>query len=83
MELCLEKDEGPAESLWVKSKETAGTGDITVWICCRPPDQEDGVDEVLHRQTGVASHSQALILMEDFNHLDVCWRDNTAGHKPS
>ncbi|KAF1441782.1 hypothetical protein FQV07_0011647, partial [Pygoscelis papua] len=47
----------------------------------RPPDQEDRADEALYRQIGAASHSQALVLMGDFNHPDTCWRDNTAGHK--
>jgi len=41
------------------------------------------VDETLYRQTGAASRSQPLVLMEDFNHPNICWRDNTAGHKQS
>ncbi|GAB0208302.1 hypothetical protein GRJ2_003295900 [Grus japonensis] len=49
----------------------------------RPPEQEDRVDEALYRQTGAASRSQALVLMGDFNHPDICWRGNTAGHKQS
>ncbi|GAB0210007.1 hypothetical protein GRJ2_003466500 [Grus japonensis] len=48
-----------------------------------PPDQGDRVDEALYRQIGAASCSQALVLMGDFNHPDICWRDNTAGHKQS
>ncbi|KAK4831507.1 hypothetical protein QYF61_018091 [Mycteria americana] len=32
---------------------------------------------------GTASCSQALVLMGHFNHPDICWRDNTAGHKQS
>lgn len=31
MELCLEEDEAPAESLCVKIKRRAKTGDIIVW----------------------------------------------------
>lgn len=23
------------------------------------------------------------VLMKDFNHLDICWKDNIAGHKES
>ncbi len=34
-------DEELTESLWVRIKRMAGTGDITVGICYRPPDQED------------------------------------------
>ncbi|PKU28257.1 dtw domain-containing protein 2 [Limosa lapponica baueri] len=76
-------DEELTESLWVKIKGRAGTGNVTVGVCYRPPDQDNGVDETLYRQIGAASHSQTLVLMGDFNHPDICWRDNTAGHKKS
>ncbi|PKU26923.1 selenoprotein n [Limosa lapponica baueri] len=45
--------------------------------------QEDQADETLYRQIGAALHSQALVLMGDFNHPDICWKDNTEGHKKS
>ncbi|PKU27961.1 hypothetical protein llap_21735 [Limosa lapponica baueri] len=41
MELCLGMDEEPTESLWVKIKQRAGTGDVTAGVCYRPPDLED------------------------------------------
>ncbi|GAB0187348.1 hypothetical protein GRJ2_001200100 [Grus japonensis] len=83
MELHLGMDEESTKSLWVKIKGRAGTGDTIVGVCYRPPDQEDGVNEALYRQTGAASCSQVLVLMGDFNHPNICWRDNTAGHKQS
>ncbi|GAB0176242.1 hypothetical protein GRJ2_000089400 [Grus japonensis] len=76
-------DEEPTESLWVRIKERAGTGDTIVGVCYRPLNQEDQADETLYRQIGAASCSQALVLMGDFNHPNICWRDNTAGHKQS
>ncbi|GAB0204924.1 hypothetical protein GRJ2_002958000 [Grus japonensis] len=76
-------DEELTESLWVRIKGSAGAGDIIVGVCYRPPDQGDQADEALYRQIGAASHSQALVLMGDFNHPNICWRDNTAGHKQS
>ena len=30
-----------------------------------------------------ASRLQVLVFMGDFNHPDICWRDNTAGHMQS
>ncbi|GAB0209762.1 hypothetical protein GRJ2_003441900 [Grus japonensis] len=83
MELHLGMDEEPTESLWVRIKGSTGTGDIIVGVCYRPPNQEDQVDEALYRQIGAASRSQALVLMGDFNHPNICWRGNTAGHKQS
>ncbi|GAB0176205.1 hypothetical protein GRJ2_000085700 [Grus japonensis] len=65
MVLCLGMDEELTESLWVRIKGRAGTGDIIVGVCYRPPDQGDRADEALSRQRGAASCSQALLLMGD------------------
>ncbi|KAK4806252.1 hypothetical protein QYF61_013396 [Mycteria americana] len=83
MELCLGMDDEPTESLRLRIKEHTGMGDIVVDVCYRLPDQEEQVDEAFYRQLGAASHLQALILLRDFNHLNICWRDNRAGHKQS
>ncbi|GAB0176447.1 mitochondrial enolase superfamily member 1 [Grus japonensis] len=83
MELHLGMDEEPTESLWVRIKGRAGAGDIIAGVCYRPPDQGDRADETLYRQIGAASCSQALVLMGDFNHPDICWRDNAAERKQS
>jgi len=54
---------------------------VVVSICYGPSDQEE-VDEVFFKlaeafkQLEEASHSQALILMEAFNHSDICQKDN-------
>ncbi|GAB0205316.1 mitochondrial enolase superfamily member 1 [Grus japonensis] len=83
MDLHLGMDEEPAESLSVRIKGRAGAGDIIAGVCYRPPDQGDRADEALYRQIGAASRSHALVLMGDFNHPDICWRDNAAEHKQS
>ena len=73
MEVCLAMDNEPTESLWVRTKEVTGMGDIIVGVSYRPPDQKE-VDEALYRQLEAASRSQALV-------LNIYWRENTAGHK--
>jgi len=83
MEHHLGMDEELSNSLWVRIKGRAGTGDIMVGVCYRPPDQEEWVDEALYRQIGAASHSQTLVLTRDFKHPDICWTDNTGGCKQS
>jgi len=80
MKLLLGMDEEPTDSSWIRVKGKGATGDIAVVACSRPPNQEDQADEALYRQIGVASCSQALVLVGD---LDICWRDKTAGHKQS
>ncbi|GAB0206448.1 hypothetical protein GRJ2_003110400 [Grus japonensis] len=83
MDLHLGMEEELTKSLWVRIKGRAGAGDIIVGVCYRPPDQGDRADEALYRQIGAASCSQALVLMGDFNHPDICWRDNAAERKQS
>ena len=41
MELHLGMGEEPTESLWVRIKGMAGTGDVIVETCYRLPDQEN------------------------------------------
>ncbi|GAB0205350.1 hypothetical protein GRJ2_003000600 [Grus japonensis] len=83
MEIYLGMDEELTETLWVRIKGSAGAGDIIAGVCYRPPDQGDRADEAVCRQIGAGSHSQALDLMGDFNRPNICWKDNTAGHKQS
>jgi len=59
-------DEELNESLWLRIKGKAGTGNIIVGVCYRPPEQEDRANEALYRQQiGVASRSEDLVLMGD------------------
>jgi len=58
-------------------------GDTVVGVYYRPPDQEEEVDEAFYRQLKIASQSQVLVLMGDFNHPDICWEDDTARHMQS
>ncbi|TRZ12997.1 hypothetical protein HGM15179_014112 [Zosterops borbonicus] len=39
----------------------------------RLPDQEEPIDEAILLQLQEASHPQALVLLGDFNHPDICW----------
>ena len=82
MDLHLGMDEELTESLRFRVKGKAG-GDIVVGFCYRLPDQEDRVDEALYKQIGAASHSQNMALIGNFNHPNICWRDNTVMHQKS
>jgi len=62
MELGLGMDEELTDSLWIRIKGRAATGDILVGVCYRPPGQEDQADEALSRQIRAYSRSQTLIL---------------------
>ncbi|GAB0181056.1 hypothetical protein GRJ2_000570900 [Grus japonensis] len=64
--------------VFVRMFQEQGDG-LTRW----PPDQDEEVDEAFYRQLEVASRSQALVLMGDFNHPDICWKSNTARHAQS
>jgi len=58
-------------------------GNTVVDVYYRPPDQDKEVDEAFHRQLKVASQSQALVFMVDFNHPDIWWEDHIARHTQS
>ncbi|GAB0207763.1 hypothetical protein GRJ2_003242000 [Grus japonensis] len=64
-------------------KGQANMGDTVVGVDYRPPDQEEEVNEAFYRQLEVASRSQALVLMGDFNHPDICWKSKMAKHAQS
>ena len=73
-ELPLKINEKQAESLWVRIRNK---GHLVVGVCYRPPDQGEPVDEAFFLQLPEVLHSQVLVLMEDFHHLDICWEDHT------
>ncbi|XP_065411777.1 uncharacterized protein LOC135973241 [Chrysemys picta bellii] len=81
-ELRYETAEKP-ESLWIKLRSVSNKGDVVVGVCYRPPDQGDEVDEAFFWQLAEVARSQALVLMGDFNHPDICWESNTAVHRQS
>lgn len=56
----------------VRVTARAGTGDIILGVCCRPPDQKDEAGEAVYGQIEAASPPQGLVLMGDFKHH--CWR---------
>ncbi|PKU41811.1 glycerol kinase [Limosa lapponica baueri] len=46
------------------------------WCYYRPPNQGEPIDKAFLLQLQEASHSQALILLGDFNHPDICWKSS-------
>ena len=54
-----------------------------VGVYYRLPDQEELIDEAFFLQLQEASRSQALVLLGDFNHPDICWKSNTASCRQS
>ncbi|XP_065421532.1 uncharacterized protein LOC101931368 isoform X1 [Chrysemys picta bellii] len=81
-ELRYETAEKP-ESLWIKLRSVSNKGDVVVGVCYRPPDQGDEVDEAFFCQLAEVARSQALVLMGDFNHPDICWESNTEVYRQS
>lgn len=62
-ELCLGMGEGLRVLCLVRVTARAGTGDIILGVCCRPPDQKDEADEAVYGHIEAASPSQGLVLM--------------------
>lgn len=58
-----------------------GSKKLVVRVYYRPSDQEEPVDEAFLLQLQEFSCSQVIILMGDFNHLDICWQGNMESNK--
>ena len=63
----------------MKTRDRSSKGHLVVVVCCRPPDQGKPVDEAFLLQLQEVLHSQALVLMGDLSHPDICQDGSTAG----
>ncbi|KAK4815884.1 hypothetical protein QYF61_009935, partial [Mycteria americana] len=61
----------------------SSTGPILSIHPSRPPNQDEEADEACYKQLAKVSQSLALVLVGDFNLLDVFWKYNTAEKKQS
>ncbi|XP_040976894.1 cytosolic carboxypeptidase 1 isoform X2 [Aquila chrysaetos chrysaetos] len=59
-------------------KVTRGSGYVSSEGCLT---RKKKMDQAFYRQLEAASCLQALVLVGDFNHPNICWRNNTAWHK--
>ncbi|PKU42862.1 hypothetical protein llap_6836 [Limosa lapponica baueri] len=59
-------------------KGKANKGDFVLGVCYRPPNQDEEADEVFYKRLAKVSQSPALVLVGDFNLMDICWKYNTA-----
>ena len=75
--------DGRLECLWVRIRGKANKADIMVGVCYKPSNQDEEADELFYKQLGEVSQSLALVLVGDFNLLDICWKYNTAERKQS
>ena len=67
----------------VKIKYGSSKGHLVVGVCYGSPNQGEPVDETFLLQLQEASCLQALVLMGDFNHPDMCWKSGMAGGRQS
>jgi len=61
----------------------ATKADILLGVCYRPTNQDQEADEVIYKRLAEVSQSLALVLVGDFNLLDICWKYNTAERRQS
>ncbi|GAB0190086.1 ras GTPase-activating protein 1-like [Grus japonensis] len=72
-----------AESLWVRIRDQGNKGNLVVGVYYRPPDQKDPIYEAFLLQLQEASYSQALILLGEFSHPDICWKSSMVSCRQS
>lgn len=80
-ELSLKSNYEQVESLWVRMRGQANKGNLMVGVYYKPPDQGEDVDKMFLLQLQNASCLQAVILLEDLNHPDICWKYSTENCK--
>jgi len=71
-ELSLKNSHEQVESLWVRIRDRGNKGNLVVGIYSRSPDQGEPTDEAVFLQLQEALRLQALVLLGDFNHPDIC-----------
>lgn len=69
--------------MWVKIRDSTNKGQVVADVYYRPPDQGDPTDEDFSHQLQEALRLQALILVENFNHPQICWENNMVSCKQS
>ena len=82
---CIELSyfDDKVKCLWVSTRGKSNKADILLGVCYRPPNQDEEVDKTFYKHLTEVSKFLALVLMEDFNLLDICWKCNTADRKQS
>ncbi|KAJ7397764.1 hypothetical protein BTVI_132244 [Pitangus sulphuratus] len=70
---------GTVETLSVRIKGQINNVDVIVGVYCRPPIQDNDVNEFFFEELRDTSKSTALVLMWDFNLPDTNWEHHTAG----
>jgi len=58
-------------------------GKLLVDVYYRLPDQGEPTDKAFFLQLQEASHSQCFVLLQDFNHPDICWKSSMASCRQS
>ncbi|KAJ7411268.1 adaptin ear-binding coat-associated protein 1 [Pitangus sulphuratus] len=79
----LEVRNNKIECQWIKLRRKANKADILVGVCYTPPNQDDEDDELFFKQLADVSKSPTLVLVGDFNLLDVCWELHTVEKRQS
>jgi len=57
-------------------------GNVVMSVYYRWPNQHE-VNEAFFRPQEESSGLQAQVLIRDLSHPNICWSDNTVGHKQS
>lgn len=74
---------GKIQPLWLRIRERANKADIQVGVCYRSPNQDEETDKAFCKQLAEIAQSPAVVLMGDFNFLNICWKYNIAQRKQS
>ncbi|TRZ06977.1 hypothetical protein HGM15179_020129 [Zosterops borbonicus] len=70
---------GTVQSLSIRINGQANNADVTVRVYCRPPSQDNYVDELFFEELRDASKPTAVVFIGDFSLPEINWKHHTAG----
>ncbi|KAJ7409043.1 mitochondrial fission process protein 1 [Willisornis vidua] len=74
----LKVTDNKVECLWTRIRGKVNKADNLMGVCYRPPNQDEEGDELYYKQLVDVLKLPVLVLMGDFNLLDIYWELNTA-----
>ncbi|PKU40814.1 egf-like repeat and discoidin i-like domain-containing protein 3 [Limosa lapponica baueri] len=82
-ELSLKNSHKQVESLWVRLRDQGNKGNLVVGVYHRQPDQGESVGKAFLLQLQETLPLQALILLGDFSHPNICWKSGRMSFRQS
>ena len=73
----------PIKRIWITTTQVKKKRNVVAGVYYQPPNQEEEADETFEKQIARISKRHDVVVMGDFNYLDIFWEANSAKYGPS